>query len=121
MKEKLLGELKKSFRPEFLNRIDDIIMFKPLTREEIKDVVRLQFRQLQNLLGSNGITITITEKAVELITGQGFDFQFGARPVKRIIQRNILNELSKMILSGTINKDEPVIIDREGENLLFRN
>jgi ATP-dependent Clp protease ATP-binding subunit ClpB len=120
-RDEVFNLLRKTIRPEFLNRIDDIIMFKPLNREEIKEVVRLQFNQLQNLLANNGIAISITEQAVELITGQGFDFQFGARPVKRIIQRNILNELSKMILSGALNKEEPVIIDRAGEELIFRN
>jgi ATP-dependent Clp protease ATP-binding subunit ClpB len=96
-------------------------MFKPLNLEEIKEVVKLQFRQLQNLLAKNGVSVTITEKAVDWIAGQGFDPQFGARPVKRIIQRTILNELSKMILSGSINQEKPVIGDYEKGKLSFRN
>jgi ATP-dependent Clp protease ATP-binding subunit ClpB len=120
-REEVFNLLKQTIRPEFLNRIDDIIMFKPLTLMEIKEVVRLQFRQLQTLLSKNGIAISITEPAVEWIAEQGFDPQFGARPVKRIIQRNILNELSKMILSGSINQEKPVFVDLDQRKLIFRN
>lgn len=120
-REEVFNLLKQTIRPEFLNRIDDIIMFKPLTITEIKEVVRLQFNQLHDMLIKNGITITITEAAVAWITEQGFDPQFGARPVKRIIQRNILNELSKMILSGSINAEKPVTVDLEQQGLIFRN
>jgi ATP-dependent Clp protease ATP-binding subunit ClpB len=120
-REEVFNLLKQTIRPEFLNRIDDIIMFKPLNLAEIKEVARLQFGQLQSLLLKNGIAISITEEAVDWIAAEGFDPQFGARPVKRIIQRNILNELSKMILSGSINQEKPVIVDREKQKLLFRN
>jgi ATP-dependent Clp protease ATP-binding subunit ClpB len=120
-REEVFNLLKQTIRPEFLNRIDDIIMFKPLTIVEIKDVVRLQFRQLQNLLLKNGIIISITDPAVDWIADGGFDPQFGARPVKRIIQRNILNELSKMILSGSINQEKPVVVAQEQGKLIFRN
>jgi ATP-dependent Clp protease ATP-binding subunit ClpB len=120
-RDEVFNLMKMTIRPEFLNRIDDIIMFKPLTKAEISDVVRLQFRQLQNMLSKNGIAISITDAAVEWIAGKGFDPQFGARPVKRIIQRNILNELSKMILSGVVNQEKPVIIDQEQGKLVFRN
>jgi len=120
-REEVFNLLKTTIRPEFLNRIDDIIMFKPLTKEEIKEVVRLQFSHLQNLLSINGITMEITENAVDWIAGQGFDPQFGARPVKRIIQRNILNELSKMILSGSVNQEKPILVSCETGKLLFKN
>ncbi len=120
-RDEVFNLLKMTIRPEFLNRIDDIIMFKPLTKSEIKDVVRLQFNQLQNLLLNNGITVRITDGAVDWIAGKGFDPQFGARPVKRIIQRNVLNELSRMILSGNINPGEPVVIDQQQAKLVFRN
>jgi ATP-dependent Clp protease ATP-binding subunit ClpB len=120
-RDEVFNLLRKTIRPEFLNRIDDIIMFKPLNREEVKEVVRLQFRQLQHLLTDNGISISITEGAVEWITSKGFDSQYGARPLKRVIQRNILNELSKMILSGSVNKELPVVIDEEKGNLVFSN
>lgn len=120
-RDEVFNLLKMTIRPEFLNRIDDIIMFKPLTKSEIKDVVRIQFNQLQNLLLKNGITVRITDGAVDWIAGKGFDPQFGARPVKRIIQRNVLNELSRMILSGNINPGEPVVIDQQQAKLVFRN
>jgi ATP-dependent Clp protease ATP-binding subunit ClpB len=120
-RDEVFDLLRKTLRPEFLNRIDDIIMFKPLNKGEIREVVKLQFYQLQKLLLNNDITISITDNAIDWITAQGFDFQFGARPIKRIIQRNILNELSKMILSGSIIKDKPVIIDEQKGNLVFRN
>jgi ATP-dependent Clp protease ATP-binding subunit ClpB len=120
-REEVFNLLKMTIRPEFLNRIDDIIMFKPLTKEEIKEIVRLQFRQLQNLLSKNGITVEITGNAVEWIAEQGFDPQFGARPVKRIIQRNILNELSKMILSGKVQRDAFITVDVKEGRLLFLN
>jgi ATP-dependent Clp protease ATP-binding subunit ClpB len=120
-REEVFNLLKATITPEFLNRIDDIIMFKPLTREEIGEVVKLQFKQLKDLLSKNGINITLTEKAADWIAGQGFDPQFGARPVKRIIQRNILNELSKMILSGSVKQDKPVVIDLQQGKLLFLN
>jgi ATP-dependent Clp protease ATP-binding subunit ClpB len=120
-REEVFSLLKMTIRPEFLNRIDDIIMFKPLTGNEIKDVVRLQFRHLQGLLLKNGISVTFTANAVDWVAEKGFDPQFGARPVKRIIQRNVLNELSKMILSGAVNHNKPVIVDQAGGKLLFRN
>jgi ATP-dependent Clp protease ATP-binding subunit ClpB len=120
-RDEVFNLLKMTIRPEFLNRIDDIIMFKPLTRAEISDVVRLQFGQLQAMLLKNGMTATITETAIEWIAEKGFDPQFGARPVKRIFQRNVLNELSKMILSGAVNPSKPVLIDSENGSLVFRN
>ncbi len=119
--EEVFNLLKVTIPPEFLNRIDDIIMFKPLTKEEIREVVKLQFNRLHEMLSKNGITVTITDKATDWIAEQGFDPQFGARPVKRIIQKNILNELSKMILSGSVKQEKPVVIDLQQGKLLFRN
>ena len=113
--------LKKTIRPEFLNRIDEIIMFKPLSKDEIKDIVKLQFRVIQKMLDKNGIKISATNKAIDEISEMGFDPQFGARPIKRVIQRHILNELSKMILAGKVKKDYEIIIDEKDNKLVFLN
>jgi ATP-dependent Clp protease ATP-binding subunit ClpB len=120
-RDEVFNLLKVTIRPEFLNRIDDIIMFKPLNKDEIREVVKLQFGLLQIMLAKNGISILMTEKAIDWVALKGFDPQFGARPVKRIMQRNVLNELSKMILSGVVSQEKTVIIDQEKDRLLFRN
>lgn len=122
VREEVFSLLKKTIRPEFLNRIDDIIMFKPLSREEIKDVVRLQFDRLKEMLNNNGYLVDISAGAIDLIARLGYDPQFGARPVKRIIQRNLLNELSKQILAGEVSPGKKVMIDAaEGDRLVFLN
>jgi ATP-dependent Clp protease ATP-binding subunit ClpB len=113
--------LKKTIRPEFLNRIDEIIMFQPLSKDEIKDIVKLQFRIIQKMLAKNDVKISATDKAIDEISEMGFDPQFGARPIKRVIQRQILNELSKMILAGKVNKDHRIIIDEKDNKLVFLN
>ena len=113
--------LKKTIRPEFLNRIDEIIMFKPLTRDEIQAVVEIQLGTIQKMLGKNDIRLTATQKAIQFIATLGFDPQFGARPIKRVIQKNLLNELSKMILEGKVNKDKEIVVDEEDGKLMFRN
>ncbi len=113
--------LKKTIRPEFLNRIDEIIMFKPLTKDEIQTVVEIQLGTIQKMLGKNDIRLTATKKAIQFIATQGFDPQFGARPIKRVIQKNLLNELSKMILEGKVNKDKEIVVDEKDGNLMFRN
>ncbi|MBI9039437.1 MAG: ATP-dependent chaperone ClpB [Bacteroidales bacterium] len=113
--------LKKIIRPEFLNRIDEIIMFKPLSKDEIKDIVKLQFRIIQKMLAKNDIKISASDKAIDEISEMGFDPQFGARPIKRVIQRQILNELSKMILAGKVNKDHEIVIDEKDNKLVFLN
>ncbi len=113
--------LKKTIRPEFLNRIDEIIMFKPLTRDEILTVVGIQLGTIQKMLGKNDIRLTATQKAIRFIANQGFDPQFGARPIKRVIQKNLLNELSKIILEGKVNKDKEIVVDEEDGKLMFRN
>ncbi|HLO59930.1 MAG TPA: ATP-dependent chaperone ClpB [Bacteroidales bacterium] len=113
--------LKKTMRPEFLNRIDELIMFTPLTRKEIREIVRLQFNDLSAKLADMGMNITVTDNAVDLVAEQGYDPQFGARPIKRLIQRNILNDLSKRILEGSLKKDQAVVIDRDQDGIIFRN
>lgn len=114
--------LKKTIRPEFLNRIDEIIMFSPLTRDEIHRIVTLQFNQIAKMLKSNDIEIGITEAAVDWLAQLGYDPQFGARPLKRVLQKRVLNELSKQILAGSIRKDDKIIIDLDGKsNFIFRN
>ena len=113
--------LKKSIRPEFLNRIDEVIMFEPLTRDNVTEIVRIQFNQIQKQLAEQQITINITNDAIEWLSELGYDPQFGARPVKRVIQKQILNELSKQILAGKINRDKEIIIDMFENKFVFRN
>lgn len=120
-KEQILMMLRKTIRPEFLNRIDEIIMFKPLTKTEINEIVRLQLRGLTDMLAKNDIKFEATDDAVQLITEQGFDPHFGARPVKRVIQRNVLNELSKKILSGEVTKDQTIHLAVQKGQLIFSN
>jgi ATP-dependent Clp protease ATP-binding subunit ClpB len=120
-REQVFDLLKKTIRPEFLNRIDEIIMFKPLTRDEIRTVVELQLANVQKMLEKTDIRLRATKKAVQFIATQGFDPQFGARPIKRVIQKNLLNELSKMILEGTVNKDKEIVVDEKDGKLVFRN
>ncbi len=117
----VMGLLRKSIRPEFLNRIDDIIMFTPLNREDIKEVVRLQLAHLKKVLADQHITIDATEEAVAYLAEKGFDPQYGARPIKRTIQREVLNNLSKEILKGSIHADSIVLIDSFEDELVFRN
>jgi len=114
--------LKKSIRPEFLNRIDEIIMFSPLDRHQIQDIVRMQFGQLAKRLEENDIYISISPEATEWLAQLGYDPQFGARPLKRVIQKKIMNELSKQILSGAIHKEEHIEIDIDTlNNFTFKN
>jgi ATP-dependent Clp protease ATP-binding subunit ClpB len=113
--------LKKTIRPEFLNRIDEIIMFKPLTKDEIRTVVELQLGIIQKMLEKSDIRLKATKKAIQFIATLGFDPQFGARPIKRVIQKSLLNELSKMILEGIVNKDKEIVVDEKEGKLVFRN
>ena len=114
--------LKKSMRPEFLNRIDEIIMFSPLSRNEINNIVRIQFNSVASMLAKNDIRIHITEAAIDWLAQLGYDPQFGARPLKRVMQKRVLNELSKQILAGTINKDAVIEIDIDkANNFVFKN
>ena len=116
----VLGLLKQHVRPEFLNRIDEIIMFTPLDKNEVKKIVALQLQGLTKLLTEKGISMTYTDEALESISNQGFDPQFGARPIKRVIQRKVLNELSKEILSGKINIESNILLDAFDDELVFR-
>ena len=120
-KQQVLDLLKKSIRPEFLNRIDEIIMFTPLNENEIRQIVTLQLNGVKKMLENNGVKLEFTDKAVAFIAAEGYDPQFGARPVKRVIQRYVLNELSKEILSGHIDRSKAIIIDRAEDGLIFKN
>jgi ATP-dependent Clp protease ATP-binding subunit ClpB len=113
--------LKRSIRPEFLNRVDEIIMFQPLTRSEIEKVVVLQIGLVQQMLEKNNIRLNVTDKAIAVIADKGFDPQFGARPIKRVIQKMLLNELSKMILEGVVDKESAITVDEKNGNLIFSN
>lgn len=113
--------LKKTIRPEFLNRIDEVIMFTPLQKSEIVDIVRLQLHSVNRMLEHNGIAIEMTDKAIEWIAAEGYDPQFGARPVKRIIQRNLLNDLSRQILAEQISRNSTIVVDVEDDKIVYRN
>ena len=120
-KVEVLGLLKQSVRPEFLNRIDDIVMFMPLTREDITKIVGLQLKGVTQMLMKQGITMDATEEAIAYLAEKGYDPQFGARPVKRVIQRDVLNQLSKEILAGKITTDSIILLDSFDDELVFRN
>ncbi len=115
------GELRNHFRPEFLNRIDDIIVFKQLTEEQIVNVVKMQFDKVKDMLKQNGISIEMTDAATRYIAKISYDPQYGARPVKRMMQRELLNELSRMIIADKVNKDKPITVDYDGKSLVFKN
>lgn len=120
-KAKVMDMLKKTIRPEFLNRIDETIMFLPLTREEIAQVVTLQMNVVRKMLESQGFNISITPAAINYLADEGYDPEFGARPVKRAIQRCVLNDLSRKILADEVSREKPIVIDAEGQHLVFRN
>jgi ATP-dependent Clp protease ATP-binding subunit ClpB len=120
-KNKVFELLKKTIRPEFLNRIDDIIMFQPLSRENVEEIVKLQFAGVQQLLREQGYTLEATPEAIDWLAQLGYDPQFGARPVKRLFQRKVLNELSKQILAGSISRDKVIMLDMIENQLFFRN
>lgn len=120
-KTEVLGLLKQSVRPEFLNRIDDIVMFTPLSEENIKSIVNLQLNLVKKMLDKQGITIDATEEAINFLARIGYDPQFGARPVKRVIQKQVLNKLSKEILAEKVKTDSVILIDEIDEHLIFRN
>ncbi|WP_276363412.1 ATP-dependent chaperone ClpB [Daejeonella sp. H1SJ63] len=120
-KTELFDLLKQTIRPEFLNRIDELIMFTPLNREELRDIVSLQFKGVQNTLADMGVEIEASEEALDWLAQLGYDPQFGARPLKRVIQKRILNELSKEILSGKIDKDSKIKLDVFDNHFVFLN
>ncbi len=114
-RDEVLSLLKKSVRPEFINRIDEIIMFRPLSKTDIRKIVSIQFTLIQRRMAENGVHLDITEKALDRLAKMGFDPQFGARPLKRVLQREILNELSKQILAGKVDKDSRILVDMKNE------
>jgi ATP-dependent Clp protease ATP-binding subunit ClpB len=120
-KNEVFELLKKTIRPEFLNRIDDVIMFAPLNREEVKQIVAIQFKQIQAMLKENDIALEVSPEAIEWLAQLGYDPMFGARPVKRVMQKQVLNELSKQILAGKVTKDSHIILDEFDHRLVFRN
>ena len=120
-KYEVLEMLKKTIRPEFLNRIDEIIMFTPLNEKEILEIVGLQIKSIQKMLAKNGITLSVTQQALEYLGKEGYDPEFGARPVKRVIQRLVLNQLSKDILAQKVDGSRPIVIDIKDGNLHFNN
>ena len=120
-KTQVLDLLKKSIRPEFLNRIDEVIMFTPLDESEIRRIVDLQLKNVQKMLAANGIALQFTDQAVTYLAEKGYDPQFGARPVKRVIQDLVLNRLSKEILGGKIHRERPVVVGFDGGELHFKN
>ena len=120
-KREVMNMLKKSIRPEFLNRIDETIMFLPLTEKEIRQIVLLQIGSVQKMLAGNGVNLELTNDAIEFIAKAGYDPEFGARPVKRAIQRYLLNDLSKKMLAQDVDRNKPIIVDSFGESLVFRN
>lgn len=120
-KQYVMDRLKQIIRPEFLNRIDETVMFTPLNKKEILEIVDLQVKSVKRMLASNGITLDVTKEALDLLADDGYDPEFGARPVKRTIQRMVLNQLSKDILAQKVDREHPIIIDRSGDELVFKN
>ena len=120
-KQDVMDRLKQIIRPEFLNRIDETVMFTPLSKKEILEIVELQVKSVKKMHASNGITLNVTPAALDLLAEDGYDPEFGARPVKRTIQRMVLNQLSKDILAQKVDRDHPITIDRKGDDLIFAN
>lgn len=119
-KRAVLEQLKRSVRPEFLNRIDEVIMFEPLTKENIVDILKLQIRGISDMLAEKGITISFTQKAIDYLCSKGYDIAYGARPIKRLLQKELVNELATKIISGEISRDSNVEVDGGENGLVFR-
>lgn len=120
-KAEVFGLLKRTIKPEFLNRVDDLIMFTPLRKEEINEIVKLQLKGIAKQLKENDIDFNFTQSAIDKLAEAGYDPQFGARPVKRALQHLVLNQLSKDIISGHINKQKPITVDVKNNELIFNN
>ena len=120
-KREVLELLRQTIRPEFLNRIDEVIMFQPLMKKEIKEIIKIQLNGLKGLLLQSGVALDFSEYALDYLAENGFDPQFGARPLKRLIQKQIVNQLSKKLLGGTIDKSKPVLVDVFDGTVVFRN
>ncbi|MDR0954775.1 MAG: AAA family ATPase, partial [Rikenellaceae bacterium] len=120
-KNQVFDLMKQTIRPEFLNRIDEIIMFTPLSKEDVRQIVELQVGGVQQMMAENGITLNVDEAAMEFLSEEGYDPTFGARPVKRTLQKYLINELSKAILAGTVSRDSVITVSAKDNNLLFSN
>ena len=120
-KNEVLNMLKKTIRPEFLNRIDETIMFLPLNKPQIEQIVRLQIKGIQRMLKDNGVNLHLSDMAIDFLATAGYDPEFGARPVKRAIQRYLLNDLSKKLLSMAVDRSKPILVERDNQGLVFRN
>ena len=120
-RREVVEQLKMHLKPEFLNRIDEIVLFEPLSRSDINQIVDMQLQSLRKLLSHNGIELNYTEQARDLIATIGYDPVYGARPVKRTIQREVVGELSKRILAGQVNREHPITISADNNSLLFSN
>ncbi|HVG13904.1 MAG TPA: AAA family ATPase, partial [Chitinophagaceae bacterium] len=120
-KDQVMIRLRETIRPEFLNRIDEIILFQPLMRNEIKGIIRIQLNSLKGLVGQNGIQLEFSDYLLDYLAENGFDPQFGARPLKRLIQKEIINTLSKKILAGDVDRTHPVLVDVFDNVVVFRN
>ncbi|HQR01848.1 MAG TPA: AAA family ATPase, partial [Ferruginibacter sp.] len=120
-KVEVMNLLRQTIRPEFLNRIDEVIMFEPLMKKEIKGIIRLQLESLKTLVAQSGINLQFSDYAMDYLAENGYDPQFGARPLKRLIQKEIVNQLSKRILAGDIDKTKPVLVDVFDGTVVFRN
>ena len=120
-KVEVMALLRQTIRPEFLNRIDEIIMFHPLLKKEIRGIIKIQLKQLHDLLLENNIDLEFSDYLIDYLVENGYDPQFGARPLKRLIQKGIVNQLSKKILSGDVNRDFPMLVDVFDGEIVFRN
>jgi len=120
-KVEVMNLLRQTIRPEFLNRVDEIIMFHPLLKKEIRSIINIQLKQLERLVAENSIHLTFSDYLVDFLAENGYDPQFGARPLKRLIQKEIVNQLSKRILAGDIDKSKPVLVDVFDGMVVFRN
>ena len=120
-KDKVTEVLKMTVRPEFLNRIDEIIMFDPLTQNDIRDILHIQMNQLRDLLSEDGVTISFTQEFEDWMVTNGYDPAYGARPIKRLMQRELVNQLAKAILSGTVRKDSTIEVDAVGGQIVLKN
>ncbi|MBL4905398.1 MAG: AAA family ATPase, partial [Flavobacteriaceae bacterium] len=120
-KTEVLNLLKQTVRPEFLNRIDDIIMFTPLSKEDIHSIVKLQLNLVKKMIAQQDITLDATDEAINYLARKGYQPEFGARPVKRVIQKEVLNRLSKKLLAGKISRDSIILLDAFDDTLVFRN
>ena len=112
--------LRRTLKPEFLNRVDEIVMFSPLTKDQIKEIVKIQLENIEHTLAGYNLKLEVSEEVLDWLAEKGYDPQLGARPVKRLIQKEIVNELSKEIIGGKVTKEDTIIVETEGDHLTFR-